>query len=296
MILGARYDEFLTPKASILICNTAMQNTEKLKHASKWNIPSVKAQWLWDSIKHQERLSYGAYTLPLYPSPINDIARKGPAHTSDNPSVHDQQKDFREVIDMREEVIERSNNSNNNNNCQGETHGTFMTATGSGEKDGCSDNAPDQKRAPVATNSMAELNAVVTALLARKQLAPIAQNISGPESSSVTASNGRKPPVRLGSAPSNLPSTSITSLTRANSVVVDDDDGTAARAPPHPSQLCSQRVLYEDPDVQAHRERVLRKMGASTQRSGPARAQSTRVARDAGGVGTRTRQKTNMVA
>ena len=275
-----------------------MQNPEKLKHASKWNVPSVNAHWLWDCIKHQKLLLYQEYTLPLLPSPIKSNARKGPAQTSGNLLVHDQQKDSSEAIDMREEVIERG--GSNNNNRQGEMHDT--TATGSGEKNGGLDNAQDQKKAPVTTNSMAELNAAVTALLARKQLAPVGQNIPGPERSSVTASNGRKPPVRLGSAPSNLSSTSIISLTRANSVVVDDDDEAAAaaaaaqRAPPHPSQLCSQRVLYEDPDVQAHRERVLRKMGASTERSGPARAQSTRVARDAGGVGTRTRQKTNMAA
>ncbi|KAI9790810.1 MAG: hypothetical protein M1816_004768 [Peltula sp. TS41687] len=62
-IPGANYDEFLTPNASVLICNLPLQKTEKMKHAFDWNIPCVSAKWLWDSIEREEKMLFEDYLV-----------------------------------------------------------------------------------------------------------------------------------------------------------------------------------------------------------------------------------------
>jgi DNA replication regulator DPB11 len=133
--------------------------------------------------------------------------------------------------------------------------------------------------------------------------------------------DGRKPPPRLGRAcVSDLSSSTSTTVAAAGAAAAPDDQNGASNViginNPHlldplmlghqadqshdhnqnGNQSSSQYVLYEDPEVQAQRERVLRKMGATAaelvRHAPPPRAKSTAMARDAGGVGTRTRQKT----
>lgn len=132
----------------------------------------------------------------------------------------------------------------------------------------------------------------------------------------VMVTDGRKPPPRLGRATSNLSATTPSSMSQqqaratspssAAAMVTENDsnkeatgnegEGREEESYVRTSQvLSSQQVLYEDPDVRAQRDRVLRKMGASiVDRAGPARAKSTAVARDAGGIGTRTRLRRNI--
>lgn len=56
----------------------------------------------------------------------------------------------------------------------------------------------------------------------------------------------------------------------------------------------SQRVLYEDPEVREHRERVVRKMGGKVETTGPKKPRSIGVVKDMGGIGTRTRLRTGL--
>ncbi|OAX78567.1 hypothetical protein ACJ72_07122 [Emergomyces africanus] len=62
-VMGATYDEFLTPKASVLICSSANPNQEKLRHVAEWNIPAVIADWLWISVQTGERKPFAPYIL-----------------------------------------------------------------------------------------------------------------------------------------------------------------------------------------------------------------------------------------
>ncbi|KAK2798625.1 hypothetical protein FQN50_008783 [Emmonsiellopsis sp. PD_5] len=62
-VMGATYDEYLTPKASVLICNTTNPNPEKLRHVSEWNIPAVIADWLWISVQTGERKPFDPYII-----------------------------------------------------------------------------------------------------------------------------------------------------------------------------------------------------------------------------------------
>ena len=62
-LMGATYDEFFTPKASVLLCNAGTPGNEKLFHAQLWAIPAVKAEWLWKCIRGAESYPFGPYLV-----------------------------------------------------------------------------------------------------------------------------------------------------------------------------------------------------------------------------------------
>ena len=62
-LLGAKYEGTLTKNVSVLVCNTTNVNREKIRHAIKWNIPSVSAKWLWDCVRHNEKKPFDNYLL-----------------------------------------------------------------------------------------------------------------------------------------------------------------------------------------------------------------------------------------
>ncbi|CAL8574144.1 protein kinase activating protein dpb11 [Xanthoria parietina] len=65
-LMGATYDEDLTPKASVLVCRQVIPDNEKLRHAHHWNIPTVTAEWLWDSVRSGELRPFDPYFAQLY--------------------------------------------------------------------------------------------------------------------------------------------------------------------------------------------------------------------------------------
>lgn len=145
---------------------------------------------------------------------------------------------------------------------------------------------------PLAPSSE-DLNDAIASLLARKQVAAIsATSTTAPTNNetTVTTLNGRKigPPARLqGRASSTLSS----GLSRANSAEYNDMDNAVEN---DEQPIPSQRVLYEDPEVREHRERVVRKMGGKVDTTGPKKPRSIGVVKDMGGVGTRTRLRTGL--
>ena len=62
-LMGATYDEFFTPKASVLLCNAGTPGHEKLFHAQVWAVPAVKAEWLWNCIRGAESCPFGPYLV-----------------------------------------------------------------------------------------------------------------------------------------------------------------------------------------------------------------------------------------
>lgn len=62
-IPGAAYDEYLTERISVLVCNDSSRNRDKTRHAIKWGIPAVKAQWLWDCLRSGRRRSFENYLI-----------------------------------------------------------------------------------------------------------------------------------------------------------------------------------------------------------------------------------------
>ena len=74
-LMGATYNEFFTPKASVLLCNAVTPGHEKLLHAQLWGIPAVKAEWLWNCIRRSESTPFASYLVQRLRDP-NQVSRK----------------------------------------------------------------------------------------------------------------------------------------------------------------------------------------------------------------------------
>ena len=88
ILMGATYDEFLTPRSSVLLCNTFTPNREKVKHAMDWQLPIVTVAWLWDCIRHGHRLPFDTYLVPTLNyatvSKVEDAAKELPEEEAGN--------------------------------------------------------------------------------------------------------------------------------------------------------------------------------------------------------------------
>ncbi|KAJ5479487.1 hypothetical protein N7530_004996 [Penicillium desertorum] len=63
-LMGATYGDFLTPKASVLICNDPKTaSVEKLRHTAEWGVPAVSADWLWISIQTGQKKPFEPYIV-----------------------------------------------------------------------------------------------------------------------------------------------------------------------------------------------------------------------------------------
>ncbi|EED22877.1 BRCT domain protein [Talaromyces stipitatus ATCC 10500] len=63
-VMGAQYEEYLTPNVSVLISNDSRAaNTEKIRHALGWGIPVVSADWLWISVQSGKMKVFEPYML-----------------------------------------------------------------------------------------------------------------------------------------------------------------------------------------------------------------------------------------
>jgi DNA replication regulator DPB11 len=63
-LMGASYDEYLTPKASVLICNDPQTASyDKLRHTSEWGVPVVSADWFWISVQTGQKKPFEPYIV-----------------------------------------------------------------------------------------------------------------------------------------------------------------------------------------------------------------------------------------
>ncbi|KAF7718520.1 Uncharacterized protein PECH_003670 [Penicillium ucsense] len=63
-LMGASYDEYLTPKASVLICNDPQTaSSDKLRHTSEWGVPAVSADWFWISVQAGQKKPFDPYIV-----------------------------------------------------------------------------------------------------------------------------------------------------------------------------------------------------------------------------------------
>lgn len=88
-LMGASYDEVLTPQASVLICfdpHTASQN--KLRHIKEWGVPAVSADWLWASIQTGQKKPFEPYLVQQQTSqPRGSVEKPGAAFENED-SAH----------------------------------------------------------------------------------------------------------------------------------------------------------------------------------------------------------------
>ncbi|RHZ68054.1 hypothetical protein CDV55_104983 [Aspergillus turcosus] len=81
-LIGATYDEYLTPKASVLVCNDSRSmNNEKLRHTSEWKIPAVTVDWLWSSIQSGQRKAFEPYIIQRLSQPEKSLEVRAGSRT-----------------------------------------------------------------------------------------------------------------------------------------------------------------------------------------------------------------------
>lgn len=78
-LMSATYDEFFTPKASVLLCNAVIPGHEKLVHAQVWGVPAVKAEWLWDCVGRGELIPFDPYLVQPLRDP-NQVFKNAESH------------------------------------------------------------------------------------------------------------------------------------------------------------------------------------------------------------------------
>ncbi|KAF2111428.1 hypothetical protein BDV96DRAFT_582142 [Lophiotrema nucula] len=86
-LMGAAYDEYLSPKISVLVSNTRRPNPEKLKFATDKRIPTVHADWLWDCLQTGKLQPFDNYTLNKLPSQPQRIHQKPQGHFTEVPTA-----------------------------------------------------------------------------------------------------------------------------------------------------------------------------------------------------------------
>lgn len=94
---GASYDEQLSAKTSVVICNPPTVNSPKLKFATDKRIPAVHVKWLWECLRSGRLQSYAEYQLNKTAQPQKPRQRPQPqvheltAPLSDGPAkAHEQ--------------------------------------------------------------------------------------------------------------------------------------------------------------------------------------------------------------
>lgn len=83
-LMGATYDEYLTSKASVLICNDPQSAShDKLRHTTEWGIPAVSADWLWISIQSGQKKPFDPYIVRRQTTQTNgSMSKPAPKESS----------------------------------------------------------------------------------------------------------------------------------------------------------------------------------------------------------------------
>jgi DNA replication regulator DPB11 len=100
-VIGACYEEYFAPNASVLICNSPNQSKEKMRFAYEWNVPAVIADWLWISVQTSEKKSFDPYLVSK-----KRTAKKNPSlcPKKEKPGMSDRDHDGEE--NLRDEGLD----------------------------------------------------------------------------------------------------------------------------------------------------------------------------------------------
>ncbi|KAE8139901.1 BRCT domain-containing protein [Aspergillus pseudotamarii] len=90
-LIGATYNEYLTPSASVLLCNdTGSANQEKLRHTYEWNVPAVTVDWLWITIQKAQKQPFEPFLIRM---PISQSSRDPEKRAGSRPDQKEQSQD-----------------------------------------------------------------------------------------------------------------------------------------------------------------------------------------------------------
>ncbi|KNG87333.1 subunit of DNA polymerase II [Aspergillus nomiae NRRL 13137] len=91
-LIGATYNEYLTPSASVLLCNDpSSANQEKLRHTHEWNVPAVTVDWLWTSIQKAQKQPFEPF---LIRKPTSQSSRDSEKRADSLPDQREQSQEL----------------------------------------------------------------------------------------------------------------------------------------------------------------------------------------------------------
>ncbi|RAK95235.1 BRCT domain protein [Aspergillus ibericus CBS 121593] len=223
--LGATYHEYLTPNASILICNgSGSVNPDKLRHTQEWGVPAVSADWLWSSIRTEQKQPVDPYLIqkpptqsrkslepragsrPEQPPPPNN--NEHPTHSRPR-HEHEQHKPNITHSAAPKPISKPSPTKDP----KPSSTTTTTTTTSSPLKRKASDQQPS------TTSTSTAQSALTQAVNGLFKHAPV----SGPDDRDRQRPRGRRP--LLGRAPSSLDQPKHFSFSRASSIDTLNEDG-----------------------------------------------------------------------
>ncbi|GLA94959.1 putative Hybrid PKS-NRPS biosynthetic cluster [Aspergillus tubingensis] len=295
-LVGATYNEYLTPSASILICNDAGPvNPEKLRHTQEWGVPAVCADWLWSSIRNEQKQPVDQYLIQKQPTQSRKSLepragsrpeQKQPPNSNEHPRPRHEHEHEKQKSSITQPPDTSSSDPNPTTKPPLAPTNTTTTTSPLKRK------PTDQHPSTTTTTTQSALNQAVTSLL--KNARPAQPSEPSPDDRH-RPQRGRRP--LLGRAPSSLDHPKHFSFSRASSIDTLNEDGcgsavesttttaTNSRIPSlshtHSNQYEYQyperngtleeedeneappmtQLDYEDPDAVAMREKFLQKAG-----------------------------------
>ncbi|KAL3254525.1 hypothetical protein ABHI18_008905 [Aspergillus niger] len=298
-LVGATYHEYLTPSASVLICNdSGPVNPEKLRHTQEWGVPAVSADWLWASIRNEQKQPFDQYLIQKQPTQSRKSLepRAGSRPEQKQPSnsnEHQRPRHEHEHEQSKPKTSKAQPPDTSSSDPEPNTKPSpAAQTTTSPLKRKPSDQHPSTSISTTTTQSA--LNQAVTSLLKNARPAQSSEPSTGPDDRQ-RPQRGRRP--LLGRAPSSLDHPKHFSFSRASSIDTLNEDGcgsvvestttttTNSRIPSlshtHSNQYEYQypernatleeedeneappmtQLDYEDPDAVAMREKFLQKAG-----------------------------------
>jgi DNA replication regulator DPB11 len=63
-LLGATYDQYLSPQVAVLVCGSNNLNLDKMAFAKDKGIPSVNSSWLWACVDEARLVDVKKYAMP----------------------------------------------------------------------------------------------------------------------------------------------------------------------------------------------------------------------------------------
>ncbi|KJK68612.1 twin BRCT domain protein [Aspergillus parasiticus SU-1] len=245
----ATYNEYLTPTASVLLCNDpGSANQEKLRHTYEWNVPAVTVDWLWTTIQKAQKQPFEPFLIrkPISESSRDPEKRAGsrpeqkelsqepnkrnnatkpqshPNHRQTNKLIRQTSKDSDEApsrhstpLQEKSEILQKEPTIRESPTKEpSQQHGAYIS--------------PRKRPASEQTTDQASLTAIETTLSRFLQQARAANS----RSASDTGENGDRPRSRrrkplLGRAPSHasVRSTEHKGFSRASSIDTLNEDG-----------------------------------------------------------------------
>ncbi|CAG8051615.1 unnamed protein product [Penicillium olsonii] len=272
-LMGATYGDFLTQKASVLVCKDPQTaSLDKLRHTGEWGIPTVSADWLWISIQAGQKKPFDPYIVRRYPSQNATDAAKDPT-SAKRKHLHKNVDDRPRDSPLHGSVDSRSNNSKT----QGSTT-VSMNRTVPVIGDGFEDDAPKpsvpESRSPsparipeqqaadepstkettpntdsAPKTGPSALDTALSGLLQQARAAKSRQQAETPIDASNPPRRKRKP--LLGRAPSHTSAIALENrLSRASSIDTLNDDGIgSAIESGHPTRENSQSHARGEPSL-----------------------------------------------